>query len=80
MPCLPPFGSIRPCDAGVRGVQDVLVDVVAYVDFHGTARPLVFPWRDGFGDAYFRVVVPVIAEGAEEERLIDGVVEFGFAP
>ena len=77
---LPPFGSIRPCDAGVRGVQDVLVDVVAYVDFHGTARSLVFPWCDGFGDAYFRVVVPVIAEGAEEERLIDGVVEFGFAP
>lgn len=80
MPCLPPFGSIRPCDAGIGGVKHVLVDVVAYVDFHGTARSLVFPWCDGFGDAYFRVVVPVIAEGAEEERLVHRVVEFRFTP
>lgn len=43
-------------------------------------RSLVLPWGGGLSYFQFGVMVPVVSKIGEEERLINGVIKFRFAP
>ena len=75
-----PLGSVRPGDARIGGVHHVLIDVVADVDVVGVGRSLVFPRRYGVDDVNLGVVVAIVSQNGEIERLEDGVVDFRFSP
>ena len=73
---------IRPhriVDTGSRRilVEDLLVDVLADIDLILAAMPRVLPRSDGGVDVILHIVIAVIAERGEIERLIRRVIELG---